>query len=139
MSGDRVGELAEQLGLVVESLGVVVILASVGTALALSLRRLADERTRDRAYRDTRRCLGRGILLGLELLVAGDIIRTVAVTPTLGSVAVLALIVLIRTFLSFALEVELDGRWPWQQGEQRPPGDVTSAGRRAEGTPPVAP
>ncbi len=121
----RAGELAEELGLVVEGLGVLVILASVVAALALSLRRLADERTRHRAYRDTRRCLGRGILLGLELLVAGDIIRTVAVTPTLDSVGVLAVIVLIRTFLSFALEVELDGRWPWQQGQQRPPGGAT--------------
>jgi hypothetical protein len=70
--------------------------------------------------------------------VAGDIIRTVAVTPTLGWVGCPALIVLIRTFLSFALEVELDGRWRWQQGEQRPPGGANSASR-AEGAPPVLP
>ncbi len=62
-----------------------------------------------------------GSCLGLELLVAGDIdiVRTVAVEPTLRSVGVLALIVLIRTFLSFALEVELNGRWPWQQSKGR--------------------
>jgi len=59
--------------------------------------------------------LGRSILLGLELLVAADIIRTVAVTPTLESVGVLAGIVVIRTFLSFSLELEISGRWPWQQ------------------------
>ena len=63
--------------------------------------------------------LGRSILLGLELLVAADIINTVAVEPTLRSVAVLAGIVLIRTFLSLSLEVEIDGKWPWQQGERR--------------------
>lgn len=62
-----------------------------------------------------RRMLGRAILTGLELLVAADIIRTVAIDPTLQSVLVLGLIVLIRTFLSFSLEVEIDGRWPWQK------------------------
>lgn len=62
-----------------------------------------------------RRMLGRAILTGLELLVAADIIRTVAIDPTLESVAVLGLIVIIRTFLSFSLEVEIDGRWPWQK------------------------
>jgi uncharacterized membrane protein len=58
---------------------------------------------------------GRSILLGLEFLVAADIIRTVAVQPSLQNVAVLGLIVLIRTFLSFSLEVEIDGRWPWRR------------------------
>lgn len=62
-----------------------------------------------------RKALGRSILTGLELLVAADIIRTVAVEPTLQSVLVLGLIVLIRTFLSFSLEVEIDGRLPWQE------------------------
>jgi len=61
-----------------------------------------------------RRTLGRSILTGLELLVAADIIRTVAVEPTLQSVLVLGLIVLIRTFLSISLQVEIEGRWPWQ-------------------------
>lgn len=65
-------------------------------------------------YKQLRSNLGRSILLGLELLVAGDIINTVAVEPTLGSLAVLAGIVLIRTFLSVSLEVEIEGRWPWQ-------------------------
>jgi uncharacterized membrane protein len=58
---------------------------------------------------------GRSILLGLEFLVAADIIRTVAVEPSLGNVGVLGLIVLIRTFLSFSLEVEIDGVWPWHR------------------------
>jgi uncharacterized membrane protein len=64
------------------------------------------------AYRQN---LGRAILLGLELLVAGDIIKTVAVSPTLQNMAVLGAIVIIRTFLSFSLELEINGRWPWQQ------------------------
>jgi uncharacterized membrane protein len=65
-------------------------------------------------YDTYRRQLSRGILLGLEFLVAADIIGTVAVEPTYRSVGVLGLIVLIRTFLSFTLEVEIAGRWPWQ-------------------------
>ena len=67
------------------------------------------------AYRVVRTVFGRSILLGLEFLVAADIIRTVAVQPSLENVAVLGLIVLIRTFLSFSLEVEIDGRWPWRR------------------------
>jgi hypothetical protein len=66
-------------------------------------------------YDDYRANLGRAILLGLEFLVAADIIGTVAVDPTLENLGVLAVIVAIRTFLSFALEVEIQGRWPWQQ------------------------
>ncbi|MFD0851777.1 DUF1622 domain-containing protein, partial [Actinomadura adrarensis] len=63
-------------------------------------------------YRLYRQSLGPAILLGLEFLVAGDIIRTVAVSPTFTSVGVLAANVVVRTFLSFSLEVELEGRWP---------------------------
>jgi uncharacterized membrane protein len=76
---------------------------------------------RDRAlggvdrYRSYRQGIGRAILLGLEILVAADIIRTVAISPTFESVGVLAIIVAVRTFLSFTLEVELNGRWPWQK------------------------
>lgn len=72
------------------------------------------------AYGDLRAGMGRAILLGLELMVAGDIINTVAIEPTLDSVVVLGVIVAIRTFLSLSLEVEISGRWPWQGkgGEQ---------------------
>ena len=75
--------------------------------------------------------MGRSILLGLELLVAADIIRTVAVTPTFESVGVLAIIVLIRTFLSFSLELEITGRWPWQK---QPAGAAASAGSSSSST-----
>ena len=66
-------------------------------------------------YQRYRHDLGRAILLGLEVLVAADIVRTVAFTPNMESVMVLALIVLIRTFLSWSLALELDGHWPWQR------------------------
>lgn len=68
----------------------------------------------DEAYRTYRRGIGRCLILGLEILIAADIIETVTVKMTLDSVLVLGLLVLVRTFLSFSLEVELTGRWPWQ-------------------------
>jgi uncharacterized membrane protein len=114
MHRDGFAGVAEKLGLASEALGVAVIAASVALAALLFLTRSISAQTRERAYSGTRRCLGRGILLGLELLVAGDIVRTVAVDPTFRSIGVFGLIVVIRTFLSFALEVELNGRWPWQ-------------------------
>lgn len=70
------------------------------------------------AYGNLRTFLGRTILLGLEFLVAGDIIKTVAVEPTMDSVLVLAVIVLVRTVLSLSIDVEIDGRWPWQAAAQ---------------------
>ena len=70
-------------------------------------------------YKRCRHDLGPAILLGLEILVAADIISTVTLTPTLDSVLVLGVIVLIRTFLSWSLALELDGRWPWQRGPER--------------------
>jgi uncharacterized membrane protein len=66
-------------------------------------------------YRTYRQGLGRAILLGLEFLIAGDIRRTVGVAPTLENVFILGLIVVIRTFLSVALQLEVEGRWPWQR------------------------
>jgi uncharacterized membrane protein len=104
-------EIVETVGLVIDGVGVAIIVVGLLYAMirfAGGLGRSGD------VYRQLRRDLGRGILLGLEFLVAADIIRTVAVEPTLQSVLVLGLIVLIRTFLSMALEVELEGRWPWQ-------------------------
>jgi uncharacterized membrane protein len=81
------------------------------------------------AYRDLRRDLGKAILIGLEFLVAADIIRSVAIDPTFASIGVLGLIVLIRTFLSWSLEVEINGSWPWQRarsGSDAPADGVNS-------------
>ena len=104
--------LKEPVTRAVELVGVTIILAGGGVATGHFVFRwfiagLAD------AYRDYRQHLGRAILLGLEFLVAADIINTVAVDPTFRSVGVLAGIVVVRTFLSFSLEVEIEGRWPW--------------------------
>ena len=113
----------ELAGRVIDASGVAVVV--VGAIAAAVFAVLRAVRRTGPVYRPFRRFLGRSILLGLELLVAADIIRTVAVTPTLESVAVLAAIVLIRTFLSFSLELEITGRWPWQKAPagQQPDGD----------------
>ncbi len=111
-------EVVETVGKVLDGAGVGSILIG-GLAAAVTAARSAGHR-RPEIYRLFRQQLGRSILLGLELLVAADIIRTVAVTPTLGSIGVLAGIVLIRTFLSFSLELEITGRWPWQKPDTSP-------------------
>lgn len=108
--------LAECIGYVLDGLGILIILAGVAYAVV----RFFKTRSSDSdPYRSFRQTLGRGILLGLELLVAGDIIKTVAVDPTLENMGVLAIIVIIRTCLSFSLELEINGRWPWQQKNSR--------------------
>lgn len=106
-------DLVQAIGRAVDLAGVVVIAAGILVITCLRLPRLRDTPVDD-VYKSYRRGIGKAILLGLELLVAADIIRTVAVAPTLEGVAVLGMIVVIRTFLSFSLEVELYGRWPWQ-------------------------
>jgi uncharacterized membrane protein len=110
-------EVVEGIGLVIDGAGVLAIV--VGLAAA-TFRYASAGRRKPNGYRRFRQDLGRGILLGLEFLVAADIIRTVAVTPTLQGVLVLGLIVLIRTFLSMALQVELEGRLPWQRKDVPP-------------------
>lgn len=108
-------EIIETLGAFIDIAGVLLII--VGLVIASGRYLIAFRRVPD-GYKLYRQDIGRAILLGLEVLVAADIIRTVAVTPTLVSVAVLAGIVLIRTFLSFSLEVELERRFPWQPRER---------------------
>ena len=106
-------ESVELVGKVIDGVGVAIIAVGAVVAGGVALGRLV-RRSPD-TYRFFRETLGRTILLGLEFLVAADIIRTVAVTPDAQSVAVLAGIVAIRTFLSFSLELEITGRWPWQK------------------------
>jgi uncharacterized membrane protein len=101
------------IGKVIDGCGVgVIVLGTLVVSVTYVLRFKDDS---EGAYRQYRQGLGRSILLGLELLVAADIIRTVAVDPTFMSAGVLAIIVAIRTFLSWSLGVELHGRWPWQR------------------------
>jgi uncharacterized membrane protein len=104
-------QIIDVVGLVVDGAGVLVIILGL---LFAAWRFFVSIKVDIEPYRRLRQDIGRGILLGLELLVAADIIRTVAVDPSLQNVTVLAMIVLIRTFLSTALQVELEGRWPWQ-------------------------
>lgn len=110
----ELSEVIETTGTAIEAAGVAVIVVGAVAGTAHFGYGLAVRRDFGENYRSYRRGLGRAILLGLELLVAGDIVRTVAISPTYESVGVLAVIVAIRTFLSFSLEVELQGRWPWQ-------------------------
>ena len=104
----------------IELVGVAII--AVGAAITLVQFLLAAGRRQDmaEAVAALRTNLGRAILVGLEFLVAADIIHTVLVDLSLESVAALAGIVIIRTLLSFSLEAEIEGRWPWQRGQRRP-------------------
>ena len=116
MSIDTFRTVVEQVGLVIDAAGVLVVVVGIVVA---AIRLLIRSSAPIGKYKQFRQDLGRGILLGLEFLVAADIIRTVAVTPTLESVLVLGLIVVIRTFLSLALQMEVEGRLPWQEEKSR--------------------
>ncbi len=100
-------------GYAIEAVGVLVIV--IGSAISsLVFLRTVRARAEGVAYRCYRRQLGRSIILGLEFLIAGDIIRTVVVADTLENVAILGLIIIVRAFLSLTLHLEVEGRWPWQ-------------------------
>ena len=101
-----------------EVVGVAVLVFGFLLAVVRSARTLRSTRDGAAAYKAMRSYFGRSILLGLEIMVAADLIRTVAVHPTMENVAVLGLIVLIRTFLSFSLETEIEGVLPWRRGRE---------------------
>ena len=119
MSANEVTEVIhrviEAAALVIELLAVAVIIAAV---LVLAIKRgtvrYLFQVHAPGAYENYKHQLGKALLLGLELLVAADVVRTVALEPTLKNVAMLGLLVFIRTFLSWSLAVEMEGRWPWQ-------------------------
>lgn len=102
------------IAIALESIGVAVIILGALLGLVLFLWRMITQGNNGAAYHEFRSDFGKAILLGLEFLVAADIVGTVAVGPTLKDLAVLGLLVLIRTFLSFTLKMEISGRWPWQ-------------------------
>ena len=101
---------------VFEMIAALILMAGLVLAFVLAARSLRSNGDGKQAYQVLRQSFGGVLLLGLEVLVAGDLIRTVAVEPTLENVAVLGLIVLIRTFLSFSLEIEMEGVPPWRRG-----------------------
>jgi uncharacterized membrane protein len=102
------------IALTVEVLGVAVIVSGIVTASVWSVHQLHQGEWSG-AFRSYRANLGRGILLGLEFLIAADIIGMVAIVPTFERLGILGLIIVIRTFLSFSLQIEIEGRWPWQR------------------------
>jgi uncharacterized membrane protein len=119
-SGETIGAASliapvlETVALALEVFGIAVIVLG---GVAASLSYIKDCRTNsfDVAYTRYRANLGRGVLPGLEILIGADIIATIISPLTWGSVGLLGLVVLIRTFLSFSLEAEIDGEWPWQR------------------------
>jgi uncharacterized membrane protein len=112
------GRIMNLTGIVLDAAGVVIV--AVGSLLSVArflVRRGADF---GQSYRLLRENVGRAILLALEFLIAGDIIRSVVVDPTVVNIVTLGLIVVIRTFLSMTLQLEVEGRWPWQRGAGGP-------------------
>jgi uncharacterized membrane protein len=124
-------QVVETVGKTIDGVGVAVIAVGALISAAGAVSRL--RRRVGGVYRTFREQLGRAILLGLEFLVAADIIRTVAVTPDARGVAILGGIVLIRTVLSFTLELEVTGYWPWQSARAR---QVQSAAPSVSGSSP---
>lgn len=112
-------DIMQMIGTAIDALGVMIIV--IGAVVATVHFTGSWKANFGSAYRSYRQGLGRAILLGLEFLIAGDIIRTVVVAPTLENVLILALIVIIRTFLSMALQLEVEGRWPWHRGDESRP------------------
>ena len=115
MSDNDFHDSVELVGKVVDAVGVAVVVLGIVVATVVLVVHVFRREAFEDLYRSYRQGLGRAILLGLEFLVAADIIRTVAVSPSFRSAGVLAIIVVIRTFLSATLQVEIEGRWPWQR------------------------
>ena len=113
-TGETILEWIEYAALAIESLAVAIIAAAILFATLRYLIQSALHPGVESRYQELKISLGKTLLLGLEILVAADIVRTVALEATIQSVTVLGMLVLIRTFLSWALVVEIEGRWPWQ-------------------------
>ena len=131
---DTYGRVLDLIVHIADGIGVAVLVAGLFLAAVLSIRTWIRTGEGAKAYTVLRRTLGGAILAGLEVLVAGDLIRTVAVDPTLNNVLILGLIVLIRTFLSFSLEIEIEGTLPWKRALTRSGVSVIAdAARKSDG------
>jgi len=124
-------DVVSELVRVIESVGAAIMVIGGFAAFVQYARHVRGDAAA--AYTELRRNVGRVILLGLEVLIIADIIRTIIVDPTLESVGVLAIIVIIRILLSFSLEVEIDGMWPWNRWRTEPPDDSTGPGSLGSG------
>jgi len=120
-------EAMEHVAQAFEVIGAVVLLAGLFLAVGLAVRVLRRSGDGQRAYKVLRQSFGGVILLGLEILVAADLVRTVAVEPTLDNVVILGVIVLIRTVLSFSLEIEIEGVAPWRRAGMTGAGHIARA------------
>jgi uncharacterized membrane protein len=120
VSDDSFKSVVDAISKVIDGAGVAVVVIGLLVATVVFAASQRDRAERAPAYRVYRQQVGKAILLGLEFLVAADIIRTVAVAPTFRGVGVLAVVVAVRTFLSFTLDVELEGHWPWQSRRGAP-------------------
>jgi len=118
---ENIRVVIEWAALGIEMLGALIIVAGVlRVAITRGTVRFLLKLDEPGAYESYKHQIGRSLLLGLEFLVAGDVVRTVALEPTLRNVAVLGLLVLVRTFLGWSLTVEIEGRWPWQPRKAQP-------------------
>jgi uncharacterized membrane protein len=128
-----VRELIEWVALSIEVLAVAVIVGAIVLAVVPG-GRWRTESVRTDIFSDYKRRMGRGLLLGLELLLAADIIGTVALKPTLESLAALGLLAVIRSFLSWSLDVEIEGCWPWRMRAAARSGESAGPVGRAPNT-----
>lgn len=119
MTNNLLNPYFEIIALLLEGMGVLAIVAGTVFALAEAARNLIRRCEGQKVFDLFRTRLAKSILIGVEFLIAADIVGTVIVEPTMESLGVLAVIVLIRTFLSFTLEIEIEGRWPWQRRSNR--------------------
>lgn len=124
-------EWMELFAKVFEAIGALVLLGGLFLAAALALRTYRISHDGRQAYQVLRQSFGGAILLGLEILVAADLVRTVAVAPTMENVATLGVIVLIRTVLSFSLEIEIEGVAPWRRAATSGASHITRAVERS--------
>jgi uncharacterized membrane protein len=112
-------EIIEIIGVIIDIFGVVIIVGGLTWgSWVFFTRRITDTAVREQEYRKYKFRIARTLILGLEILVAADIIKTVAIEATIENVAVLAFLVLVRTFLSWTLVVEIEGHWPWQRKKE---------------------
>ena len=131
MNGWTFAESMELVAQFFEAIGALILLVGLGMSAYLAIRSLRRQRQARVAYQILRESFGGAILLGLEVLVAADLVRTVAVAPTLENVAILGLIVLIRTVLSFSLEIEIEGVAPWRRAAMSGAIHIAHAAKRS--------